>query len=125
MIPVLAPLVLGIATALAFLFHYLGKNRAVVTIRNRTGYDLVGGQLRISSQPKEQEVGEIKDGDSAKVLFERFGDGHYIFAGQFKHGKTLQDSGGSVASGASYKDEILLESRNDTLVAEVSRDARD
>src|SRR4051794_13843901 len=125
LIPVLAPLALGIVTALAFLFHYLGKNRALVTIQNRTGIDMMGGQLRITSLPKEQEVGEIKAGDSAKVLFESFGDGHYVFTGQFQNGKAMQDSGGQVKSGASYRDEILLRSCNDTLVAEVSQSAKD
>ena len=123
LIPVLAPLLLGIAAALVFLVHYLEKNRAIVTIRNRTGLDLMGGQLGISSLPKDQEVGEIKDQDSAKMLFERFGDGHYVFAGQFKGGRTMADSGGYVASGASFKDEIVLAMRNDTLLATFSRNA--
>lgn len=123
LIPVLAPLLLGVAAALVFLIHYLGKNKAIVTIRNKTGMDMMGGQLGISSLPKDQEVGEIKDQDSAKVLFERFGDGHYVFAGQFKGGRTMADSGGNVASGASFKDEIVLDLRNDSLVAAFHQNA--
>jgi transglutaminase-like putative cysteine protease len=109
---------LGVATALVFLANYLTKNKAIVTIKNQSGYDLVGGQLRISSQPKEQEVGEIKDADSAKVQFEKFGDGHYEFTGQLRNGKAMRDSGGYLASGASYKDIIVIKARNDSLVAE-------
>lgn len=118
LLAVLGPMGLGIATALIFLAVYLGKNKSIVTIKNETGLDLMGGQLRITSLPKEQEVGEIKSNDSAKVQFEKFGDGRYVFSGQFKGGKTMLDSGGYVTSGASYKDVILLKTRNDSLVAD-------
>jgi hypothetical protein len=119
LLAVLVPLGLGIVTALLFLVNYLHKNRAIVTIKNQSGYDLIGGQLRITSQPKEQEVGAIGNNDSAKVQFEKFGDGHYEFAGQFRDGKTMRDSGGYLTSGASYKDVILIKARKDSLVAEV------
>lgn len=115
---VLGPLCLGIFLALVFLFNYLGKNKAIVTVKNRSGRDLTGAQLRISSLPAEQEVGEIKDGDSALVQFERFGDGHYVFTGQFRDGKAMRDSGGYLTSGSSYKDNIVVKARNDSLVAE-------
>src|SRR4051794_3208071 len=96
---VVGPLLLGVTAALVFLAFYLHKNKAVVTIRNRSGLDLQGAQLSITSLPKEQEVGEIKAGDSAKVVFENFGDGEYVFAGQFKDGKSMQGSGGRLSSG--------------------------
>jgi hypothetical protein len=118
LLAVMLPLGLGVITALLFLANYLTKNRAIVTIRNQSGYDLAGGQLRISSQPKEQEVGGIGNNDSAKIQFEKFGEGHYEFVGQFRDGKTMRDSGGYLTSGASYKDVILIKSRNDSLVAE-------
>ncbi len=118
LLAVLAPLGLGVSMALVFLANYLTKNKAIVTIRNESGYDLVGSQLRISSQPKEQEAGEIRNGDSAKVQFEKFGDAHYEFTGQFRDGRAMRDSGGYLTSGSSYKDNILIRSRNDSLVAE-------
>lgn len=123
LIPVLAPLVLGSVAALVFLFTYLGKDKAIITIRNRTGMDLMGGQLSLTSLPKEQEVGEIKNQDSAKVQFEKFGNGHYVFSGQFKGGKSMLDSGGRVTSGISYKDEIILSARNDSLQAVFNQNA--
>lgn len=119
LLAVLGPLGLGIITAMVFLANYLTKNRAIVTIKNQSGYDLVGGQLRITSLPKEQEVGAIGKNDSVKILFEKFGEGHYEFVGQFRDGKAMRDSGGYLTSGTSYKDVILIKARNDSLVAEV------
>jgi hypothetical protein len=121
LLPVLAPFVLGLVVALAFLVHYLNKNRAVVIVRNATGRDMMSGQLSLSSLPKEQEVGEIAAGDSAKVLFESFGAGHLVFTGQFKGGTAMRDSGADLAAGASYRIEVRLENRADSLVAGFSQ----
>ena len=117
-VAVLGPLLLGVVLALVFLFNYLTKNKAIVTIRNQSGLVMVGGQLRMTSQPKEQEVGEVGVGDSAKIQFEKFGDGHYQFTAQFRDGKSLRDSGGILTSGSSYKDNILVKARGDSLVVE-------
>lgn len=118
LLAVFIPMGLGITTAMVFLFHYLHGNKAIVTIRNATGSDMIGGQLRISSLPNDQEAGDIRDGDSAKVRFERFGDGYYLFSGQFRNGESVRDSGGQVFAGKSSSNEIILGSRNDSLFVE-------
>jgi hypothetical protein len=121
LIPVLAPFLLGLAVALLFLVHYLHKNKALVTVRNSTGRVLMNSQLSLTSLPKEQEVGEIPAGDSAQVLFEGFGAGHLVFTGQFRGGAALRDSGAELASGASYRVEVALEERADSVTVRFSQ----
>ncbi|MDQ3003102.1 MAG: hypothetical protein M3Y08_17800 [Fibrobacterota bacterium] len=112
---VFGPLTLGITATLVFLFVYTSKNKAAVTIRNKTGMDIYSGQLKISSLPNEQEIGEIRNGDSAVVQFESFSDGHYVLHTVFKNGKTHKDSGGYVTHGTSFQDEIVLEAHADSI----------
>jgi hypothetical protein len=115
LISVFGPLTLGIVATLVFLVFYTSKNTAAVTIRNRTGMDIYSGQLKISSQSNEQEIGEIRNGDSTVVRFERFSDGHYVLQTIFKNGISHKDSGGYLADGKSFRDEIVLDSRNDSI----------
>lgn len=121
---VFGPLIGGIAATLIFLAVYTSKNTAAVTIRNRTGLDIYSGQLKISSLSNDQEIGEIRNGDSTVVKFERFSDGHYVLHAIFKNGKSHKDSGGYVTHGMSFQDEIILETLGDSVGMKINQNKR-
>ena len=115
MLAVAAPLVLGLATALIFLAFYLNRNSVILTIRNRTGMDILGGGIRLSSQPKEEELGPVPDNDSARIIFRDVGDGEYVLNGKLKNGTEFRISEGHVTHGADRKDELVLEMKGDSV----------
>jgi hypothetical protein len=112
---VLAPLLLGIITASLFLAHYLTKKTVSLTILNRTGVDMQGGGIRISSEPKEEEVGPIAANDSTLFIFRNGGSGEYHLSGKLKSGKDFTVSGGHVSEGRHARDAVVLEMRGDSV----------
>jgi hypothetical protein len=118
LLAVILPPALGTVAVVLFLIGYLGRNKAVVTLVNDTGVDLLEGQLRISSQENGQETGPIANGDSATLAFQGFSEGRYILSAKLKNGKALQDSCGHVAQGKSFKERIAVGAVGDSLMLE-------
>lgn len=106
---ILAPFCLGIVVALAFLAHYLKRNRAVVTVINSSGMDVMGGTVRVSSENQGLEIGPINAGDSASVIFRNVSDGHFAWSIDLKSGVRLADSAGYVTHGRDFRDRLVIE----------------
>jgi hypothetical protein len=98
-----------------FLVLYLGKNKATVTIINKSGIDLIEGQLKISSLATEQETGPIRNGDSAVLSFQGFSEGEYVLSVKPQAGKAVRASGGYLTRGTNFKDRIYIETVSDSL----------
>lgn len=109
LVAILAPFCLGLAVALAFLAHYLKRNRAVVTVINSCGVDVMGGAVRVSSERNGLEVGPINAGDSASVIFRNVSDGHYAWSIDLKSGVRVADSAGYVTHGKDFRDRLVIE----------------
>lgn len=124
LLAVLLPPMLGTLAVALFLIGYLGRNKAIVTLVNESGVDLLEGQLRISSQENGQETGPIANGDSATLTFQAFSEGGYILSAKMKNGKTLLDSSGRVAKGKSYADRIALSAAGDSLRVGIRQNAK-
>jgi hypothetical protein len=124
LLSVFLPLTLGTLAVAIFLAAYLSRNKAVVTLVNDTGTDLLEGQLKISSQANGQETGPIPNGDSATLTFQNFSEGGYILWAKLKDGRTLLDTGGHVAKGTSYKDRLTVAAGGDSLKVESRQQGR-
>lgn len=112
---VLGPFSMGIAVAMIFLFNYISKKPVILTIHNRTGVDMLGGGVRLDSEPKEEEIGPIADKDSTVFQFRKGGHGAYHFSGKLRTGRDFTVTGGQVAKGASVREALILETRGDSL----------
>ena len=113
--PFIVPLALGLVSALVFLVVYLNRDKAELTLRNKTGMAVLGGEADISSLGRPQEFGGLKNNDSAVCEFKSFGDGAYVVTVRFADGTSLTDSLGTLASGEIRKDEIVLGKKDDAL----------
>ncbi|MDB5103014.1 MAG: hypothetical protein JWP91_703 [Fibrobacteres bacterium] len=120
LLAVLTPLILGTLTALAFLANYLNRKSAVLIIQNRTGTDILGGGIRIASEPKEEEVGPIANGDSTVFLFRNVGEGAYLLSGKLKNGSEYRVTGGQVIGGKDTKDRLVLEMQGDSVTGTIT-----
>lgn len=112
---VLGPFSMGIGLALIFLFNYISKKPVVLVIHNRTGVDMLGGDVRLDSEPKEEEIGPIADKDSTVFQFRKGGYGAYHFTGKLRTGRDFSVTGGQVAKGAAVREALVLEARGDSL----------
>ena len=112
---VLGPFSMGIGLALIFLFNYISKKPVVLVIHNRTGVDLLGGEVRLDSEPKEEEIGPIADQDSTVFQFRKGGHGPYHFTGKLRTGRDFSATGGLVPKGAAVRQALVLEARGDSI----------
>jgi hypothetical protein len=123
LLAVAVPPILGTVAVALFLIGYLGRNKAVVTLVNETGVDMLEGQLRISSQENGQETGPIANGDSATLAFQGFSDGAYILAAKLKDGKSIGETIGRVAKGTGHRDRIAIVTVGDSLAIRIRQGA--
>jgi hypothetical protein len=121
---VILPPTLGTLAVTIFLVSYLGRNKAVVTLVNDTGTDIVEGQLKISSQENGQETGPIPSGDSTTLAFQNFSKGGYILSVKLKNGKTLLDSCGHLAKGMDFQDRLAIEAVGDSLAVGIRQTSK-
>ena len=112
---VLGPLTLGLSLALIFLTNYLSKKTVIITIHNRTGVDVQGGGIRLSSEPSDEEIGPIPDKDSTVFQFRHGGSGTYFLAGKLKSGADFKVTGGLVPKGKTARDGLVLEMQGDSV----------
>jgi hypothetical protein len=124
LLSVFLPLTLGTLAVAIFLATYLSRNKAVVTLVNDTGTDLLEGQLKISSQENGQETGPIASGDSTTLAFQNFSEGGYILWAKLKDGKMLLDTCGHVDKGTSYQDRLAVVAGGDSFKLEIRRPGR-
>jgi hypothetical protein len=124
LLAVAIPPILGTVAVALFLIGYLGRNKAIVTIVNGTGVDILEGQVRISSQENGQETGPIASGDSATLTFQAFSDGGYILAAKLKDGRSIEGMSGHVVKGMSFKDRLAIGAAGDSLVIEIRQQAK-
>lgn len=112
---VLGPFSMGIGLALIFLFNYISKKPVILVIHNRTGIDLSGGEVRLDSELKEEEIGPIADKDSTVFQFRKGGHGAYHFNGKLRTGRDFKVTGGLVAKGAAVRQALVLEDQGDSI----------
>ncbi len=112
---VLGPFSMGIGLALIFLFNYISKKPVILVIHNRTGIDLSGGEVRLDSELKEEEIGPITDKDSTVFQFRKGGHGAYHFKGKLRTGRDFSVTGGLVAKGEAVRQALVLESQGDSI----------
>ena len=112
---VLGPFSMGIGLALIFLFNYISKKPVILVIHNRTGVDMLGGEVRLDSEPKEEEIGPIADKDSTVFQFRKGGHGAYHFTGKLRTGRDFSVTGGLVAKGEAVRQALVLESQGDSI----------
>lgn len=112
---VLGPFSMGIGLALIFLFNYISKKPVILVIHNRTGIDLSGGEVRLDSELKEEEIGPIADKDSTVFQFRKGGHGAYHFNGKLRTGRDFSLTGGLVAKGAAVRQALVLEAQGDSI----------
>ena len=112
---VIGPFSLGIGLALIFLFNYISKKPVILVVHNRTGVDMLEGEVRLDSELKEEEIGPVADKDSVVFQFRKGGHGAYHFSGKLRSGRDFTLTGGGVAKGAAVREALVLEARGDSI----------